>query len=120
MYKKLTAVLLLSVLLADFSYGAGFALYEYSGRATAMGGAVMANKAEAASLATNPALITELEGTQAQVGLTVVTAVFLLAGSIPPVQIHAEDFSDEEYWIKKCSAISARRSWRSSTSLQSG
>ena len=34
-----------------------------------------------------------------------VTAVFLLAGSIPPVQIHAEDFSDEEYWIKKCSAV---------------
>lgn len=74
MYKKLTAVLLLSVLLADFSHGAGFALYEYSGRATAMGGAVMANKAEPASLATNPALITELEGTQAQVGVTVVTA----------------------------------------------
>ena len=74
MYKKLTAVLLLSVLLADFSYGAGFALYEYSGRSTAMGGAVMANKAEAASLASNPALITDLEGTQAQVGLTVVTA----------------------------------------------
>ena len=34
-----------------------------------------------------------------------VTAAFLLAGSIPPVQIHAEDFSDEEYWIKKCSAV---------------
>ena len=34
-----------------------------------------------------------------------VTAVFLVAGSIPPVQIHAEDFSDEEYWIKKCSAV---------------
>ena len=34
----------------------------------------MANKAEAASLAVNPALITELEGTQAQVGLTIVTA----------------------------------------------
>ena len=63
-----------SVLLANVSYGAGFALYEYSGRATAMGGAVMANQAEPASLATNPALITELEGTQAQLGLTVVTA----------------------------------------------
>ncbi len=74
MHKKLTAVLLLSLLLADVSHGAGFALYEYSGRATAMGGAVMANKAEAASLATNPALITELEGTQVQAGLTVVTA----------------------------------------------
>ncbi len=60
--------------LANVSYGAGFALYEFSGRATAMGGAVMANTAEAASLATNPALITELEGTQLQLGGTVVTA----------------------------------------------
>jgi len=74
MYKKLTAVLLLSVLLADFSYGAGFALYEFSARSTAMGGAAMANEAEPASLAVNPALITELEGTQAQLGLTAVTA----------------------------------------------
>ena len=56
------------------SYGAGFGLYEYSARSTAMGGATMANKAEAASLAANPALITELDGTQAQLGLTVVTA----------------------------------------------
>ena len=56
------------------SYGAGFGLYEYSARSTAMGGATMANQAEAASLAANPALITELDGTQAQLGLTVVTA----------------------------------------------
>ena len=74
MLKKLTAIMMFSVLLANVSYGAGFALYEYSGRATAMGGAVMANQAEPASLATNPALITKLEGTQAQLGLTVVTA----------------------------------------------
>lgn len=74
MYKKLTAVLLLSVLLAEVSYGAGFALYEFSARSTAMGGAAMANEAEPASLAVNPALITELEGTQAQLGLTAVTA----------------------------------------------
>lgn len=74
MYKKLTAVMMFSVLLAQVSYGAGFALYEYSGRATAMGGAVMANEAEAASLAANPSLITELDGTQTQLGLTVVTA----------------------------------------------
>lgn len=74
MLKKLSAVLMLSVLLADFSYGAGFGLYEYSARSTAMGGATVANKAEPASLAVNPALITELDGTQAQLGLTVVTA----------------------------------------------
>lgn len=71
--KKL-AVLLLSILLADVSHGAGFALYEFSARSTAMGGAVMANQAEPASLASNPALITELEGTQAQIGLTAVSA----------------------------------------------
>lgn len=71
--KKL-AVLMLALLLADFSHAAGFALYEFSARGTAMGGAVMANEAEPASLATNPALITELEGTQAQLGLTAVTA----------------------------------------------
>ena len=71
--KKL-AVLLSVLLLADLSHAAGFALYEFSARGTAMGGAVMANKADPASLATNPALITELDGTQAQLGLTVVTA----------------------------------------------
>ena len=74
--KQLTALLLavsfMSVSAA--SYGAGFALYEYSARGTAMGGATMANTAEAASLAVNPALITELDGTQLQVGLTMVTA----------------------------------------------
>ncbi|MGN1058211.1 MAG: OmpP1/FadL family transporter, partial [Candidatus Avelusimicrobium sp.] len=71
--KKL-AVLMSVLLLADLSHAAGFALYEFSARGTAMGGAVMANKAEPASLATNPALITGLDGTQAQLGLTAVTA----------------------------------------------
>ncbi len=71
--KKL-AVLLLPFVLATAAQGAGFALYEYSARSTAMGGATMANGAEAASLATNPALITELEGTQVQLGVTAVSA----------------------------------------------
>ena len=72
--KKLLLAALVSGLGANLTYGAGFALYEYSGRSSAMGGAVMASKAEPASLAINPALITELEGTQAQVGVTVVSA----------------------------------------------
>lgn len=71
---KKSAVLLSLLLLADLSHAAGFALYEFSARGTAMGGAVMANNAEPASLATNPALITELDGSQAQLGLTTVTA----------------------------------------------
>lgn len=73
MKKQLVAVLAV-LLLADVSFGAGFALYEYSGRSTAMGGAVMANDAEPASLAANPSLITELEGTQIQIGATAVQA----------------------------------------------
>ncbi len=72
--KKFLLTAIFAAGLTNLSYGAGFALYEYSGRSTAMGGAVMANGAEPASLATNPALITELEGTQAQVGVTVVSA----------------------------------------------
>lgn len=71
--KKL-AVLVGTLLIAESVFGAGFALYEYSGRSTAMGGAVMASDAEPASLATNPSLITELEGTQIQAGLTAVQA----------------------------------------------
>ena len=71
---KTLAVLLLPLLFCADVQGAGFALYEYSARSTAMGGAAMANGAEPASLATTPALITELEGTQAQIGMTVVTA----------------------------------------------
>ena len=72
--KKLVGLLCCSLLLTDVAYGAGFALYEYSGRSTALGGAVMANDAEPASLATNPSLITELEGTQIQAGMTAVQA----------------------------------------------
>ena len=71
---KTLAALLLPLLFCADVQGAGFALYEYSARTTAMGGATMANGAEPASLATNPALITELEGTQAQIGMAIVTA----------------------------------------------
>lgn len=74
MLKKLAVLLIAPLLFSQTAFGAGFALYEFSARGTAMGGATMANKAEAASLAVNPALITELEGTQVQAGLTAVTA----------------------------------------------
>ncbi|MBE6421780.1 MAG: long-chain fatty acid transporter [Elusimicrobium sp.] len=69
-----TLVVLLPFVFSSTVYGAGFALYEYSAKGTAMGGATVANGAEAASLANNPALITELEGTQIQVGATAVVA----------------------------------------------
>lgn len=60
--------------LANLALASGFGLYEFSARGNAMGGAVMAGEAEPASLAMNPALITELPGKQVQTGVTVVTA----------------------------------------------
>ncbi|MGB2579572.1 long-chain fatty acid transport protein [Elusimicrobium simillimum] len=57
---------------AVFLNAAGFALYEFSARGNAMGGAVLANKAEPASIATNPALITKLPGSHIQAGITAV------------------------------------------------
>ena len=60
--------------LANLALAAGFGLYEFSARGNAMGGAVLAGEAEPASLALNPALITELPGKQIQLGVTVVTA----------------------------------------------
>lgn len=62
------------LLLANLAFAAGFGLYEFSARGNAMGGAVLAGEAEPASLALNPALITELPGKQIQAGITVVTA----------------------------------------------
>lgn len=69
---KLIAAAITIFALSDIAGAAGFGLYEYSARGNAMGGAVMANKAEPASIATNPALITQLEGNQLQIGLTAV------------------------------------------------
>lgn len=60
--------------LTNLIFASGFALYEFSARGNAMGGAVLAGEAEPASLALNPALITELPSSQLQIGITGVTA----------------------------------------------
>ena len=55
-------------LAAATANAAGFALYEFSARGNALGGAVMARKADPSSIAFNPAQITQLEGTQFAIG----------------------------------------------------
>ena len=69
---KSVAISMSLIFAGSTAMGAGFALYEFSARGNAMAGAVMANKAEAASLAVNPALITQIEGSEVQVGATFV------------------------------------------------
>lgn len=83
------AVSLSLLFVGSTAMGAGFALYEYSARGNAMGGAVVANKAEAASIAVNPALITQIEGSEVQVGATFIapeaTAYVGGVGAIAPL-----------------------------------
>lgn len=71
---KYSVLVLPFVLAANTALGAGFGLYEFSARGNAMGGAVLAGEAEPASIALNPALITDLKGSQIQLGSTFVTA----------------------------------------------
>ena len=44
------------------AFAEGFALYEYSARGVALGGAMMARKADPSAVAYNPALLTQLKG----------------------------------------------------------
>ncbi len=69
---RVVSLLLPLTLLCSNAIGAGFGLYEFSARANAMGGAVVASGAEPASIATNPALITDLTGSRLQIGSTLI------------------------------------------------
>ena len=88
------ATLVLSVCFAgQIAFAAGFGLYEFSARGNAMGGAVLAGEAEPASLALNPALITQLPGKQVQLSTTLVTA------KINDVEYgNAKTNTDREWW----------------------
>ncbi len=51
----------------------GFALYEYSARGVALGGATVARKPDPSAVAYNPALITRLKGANVQAGISAIT-----------------------------------------------
>ncbi|GAB6057216.1 OmpP1/FadL family transporter [Desulfonatronum parangueonense] len=52
--------------------GAGFALYEFGARGTSMAGTMLGRADDPSAVAYNPAGITQLEGTQTMIGLSVV------------------------------------------------
>ena len=70
------AVILCSLLtllcLPGQALAGGFALYEYGARANAMGGATIAEGADASTVAYNPAAMTQLPGTRFMVGATAI------------------------------------------------
>ncbi|WP_169726968.1 OmpP1/FadL family transporter [Desulfovibrio cuneatus] len=67
------AIFCSALAMASPAMAEGFALYEYSARSIALGGATMARKPDPSVLATNPATITRLEGLQFQTGLSVIS-----------------------------------------------
>lgn len=54
------------------SWAAGYGVYEWGARGNALGGAMVARDADPSALAYNPAGITELQGTQVQIGATAI------------------------------------------------
>lgn len=54
------------------AWAAGYAVYEWSARGNALGGAMVARDADPSSVAYNPAAITDLEGAQVQMGATAI------------------------------------------------
>ncbi len=74
--KKLRVFLLaagLVVASAGSSLAEGFALYEWSARGVALGGAVMARTPDASTVAYNPAMLTKLSGVRLQGGFSAIT-----------------------------------------------
>lgn len=66
------AVLLVFFIHVENVNAAGFALYEWGARGTAMGGTMIGRADDPSAVAYNPAGITQLEGTQTMVGFSVV------------------------------------------------
>lgn len=61
--------------LAGPSFAEGFALYEYSARNIALGGATVARKPDPSAVASNPALLTRLPGIHVMGGLSTISPI---------------------------------------------
>lgn len=70
---KVACLACLAVLMvAGGASASGFALYEWSARGNAMGGAVIASPKDASTIATNPAGMTDIEGASLVAGVTAI------------------------------------------------
>ncbi|PKN43519.1 MAG: transporter [Deltaproteobacteria bacterium HGW-Deltaproteobacteria-18] len=65
----------LVLLTAQFSFAAGFGIYEWSARGNALGGATVGRADDPSALASNPAGITQLDGLQVLGGFTAIHPV---------------------------------------------
>ncbi len=87
---KCVAIAVLALMLTGQQVlAAGFAIYDWSARGVAMGGATMAGKPDASVVASNPAAMTGLNGTQVMTGLSAVAPMVT-------VSIAGKESSDAE------------------------
>ena len=78
--------------------GAGFALYEWGARGTSMGGTMLGRADDPSAVAYNPAGITQLEGTQTMLGLSVVAPGGRIRTTDPAGETQNTSIK-KNYWI---------------------
>ena len=107
--KKLFLSFAVLLIFASSSLAAGFGLYEYSSRGTALGGTLTARADGPSALAYNPAGITQIEGSHISFGLTAIRpALDLVIGGtnygnekttwVPPHFYYTKQLNDK-YWF---------------------
>lgn len=80
MQKKIIQSLMMVVLSVSFIFASGFSILEHGAKATAMGGAFIAQANDASAVFYNPAGITDFTNTKIVFGTTIIQPAFSFAG----------------------------------------
>ena len=74
-FSRVLCAAVLVLVFSSTAFAEGFALYEYSARGIALGGAMVARKPDASAVAYNPALLARLPGVNVMAGVSTITPV---------------------------------------------
>jgi len=80
MHKRLIVFMMTLLLSVSLSFGSGFSIYEQGAKATAMGGAFIAQANDVTAVFYNPAGITSLKGLNIGLGATIIMPEFSFTG----------------------------------------
>ncbi len=80
MPKTIAGVILMLIFMSATAFASGFSIYEHGSKATAMGGAFIAQANDVTSVFYNPAGITSLDGTNFGLGVTIIMPEFAFTG----------------------------------------
>jgi long-chain fatty acid transport protein len=80
MRKKLSFNFLVVIMSASLAYGSGFSIYEQGAKASALGGAFIAQANDLSAIFYNPAGITQLKGLNVGLGATIILPQFSFTG----------------------------------------